>query len=296
MQPMKSLLATLLVFFSITTKASLTVGTYNIRNFDYDQRYRIRTNLPALTNILQNIKTDLLAIEEINNVAEFTNYVSSKMPGYKVRLSECGGAHGQRLGFVYNAAKLQMLSFNEELSLSIGGGCNSGSRPLAIALFEIKQTKQKFFGMAAHLKSGSRPDSFETRSLQYKIISEIIADLKTKTGVSEFFLAGDLNSTEYRNRGKDFHMLNRFATHNKMKLITQSLPCSAYWWGGSDDGVEEPSLLDHILVTPGLMKLHPNTQVFGHCAKVSCSSAREQDLGVSFQEVSDHCPVTARIQ
>jgi endonuclease/exonuclease/phosphatase family metal-dependent hydrolase len=293
---MKSTLAILSLLCTLTAQAAFTIGAYNIRNFDYDERYRIRTNKPALTSILKSLQADVLSVEEINNVPEFINYISVNMPGYQARLTECGGAHGQRLGFIYNSATVEMLSFHEELALSVDGGCNTGSRPLAIGLFQIKSTKQKFYGMTAHLKSGSDPDSKAKRTRQFNMILQIMADLKAKTGVIDFYLAGDLNTTEYRTRGSDYQLLTQFASKAGMVNLAQNLPCSAYWWGGTEDGVEDPTLLDHILVTPGLHKVKNGARVFGHCAKVSCQSAGPADLGISYEGVSDHCPLAATIQ
>jgi len=293
---MKPILVLLALLASLTAQAAFTIGAYNIRNFDYDERYRIRTNKPALGSILNSLKADVMSVEEINNVAEFSNYIPQTMPGYKAKVSECGGDHGQHLGFIYNTATVELLSFHEDISLSVGGGCNAGSRPLAIGLFQIKGSKQRFYGMTAHLKSGSDPQSKAKRVRQFELIMQIIRDLKEKSGVADFYLAGDLNTTEYRNRGADFQVLNKFAAATGMINLAQNLPCSAYWWGGSDDGVEDPTLLDHILVTPGLLKVRNGAKVYGHCAKVSCQSASVTDLGISYEGVSDHCPLAATIQ
>ena len=293
---MKPILVLLALLASLTAQAAFTIGAYNIRNFDYDERYRIRTNKPALGSILNSLKADVMSVEEINNVAEFSNYIPQTMPGYKAKVSECGGDHGQHLGFIYNTATVELLSFHEDISLSVGGGCNAGSRPLAIGLFQIKDSKQRFYGMTAHLKSGSDPQSKAKRVRQFELIMQIIRDLKAKSGVADFYLAGDLNTTEYRNRGADFQVLNKFAAATGMINLAQNLPCSAYWWGGSEDGVEDPTLLDHILVTPGLLKVRNGAKVYGHCAKVSCQSASVTDLGISYEGVSDHCPLAATIQ
>lgn len=293
---MKSTLALLALLASLSAQAAFTIGAYNIRNFDYDERYRIRTNKPALAGILKSLKADVMSVEEINNVTEFTNYIPLTMPGYKAKISECGGDHGQHLGFIYNTATVELLSFHEDLSLSVGGGCNTGSRPLAIGLFQIKNTKQRFYGMTAHLKSGSDPQSKAKRVRQFELIMQIIGDLRAKTGIVDFYLAGDLNTTEYRNRGADFQVLNKFASATGMVNLAQNLPCSAYWWGGTEDGVEDPTLLDHILVTPGLMKVKNGAKVYGHCATVACQSATVTDLGISYEGVSDHCPLAATIQ
>jgi endonuclease/exonuclease/phosphatase family metal-dependent hydrolase len=192
-----------------------------------------------------------------------------------------------------------MLSFNEDLSISEpgeAGGCNSGSRPLAIGLFQIKSSKQKFYGLTTHLKSGSDPESVEKRTKQFQILKNIIRDLKAKTGIADFYFAGDLNTTEYLSRGTDYKLLTKLVSDLGMIDLAQNLGCSAYWWGGTDDGIEDPSLLDHIVVTPGLRKNSNQAQASGHCKKVSCRQASLKELGVSYESVSDHCPITATIQ
>jgi hypothetical protein len=280
-------------------KASVTIGAYNIRNFDYDERYRIRTNKIELSNILKNLNADVLSVEEVVNKAEFSNFINTKMAGFKDAISECGGAHGQHLGFIYNTNTIEMLSFNEDLSISEpgeAGGCNSGSRPLAIGLFQIKSSKQKFYGLTTHLKSGSDPESVEKRTKQFQILKNIIRDLKAKTGIADFYFAGDLNTTEYLSRGTDYKLLTKLVSDLGMIDLAQNLGCSAYWWGGTDDGIEDPSLLDHIVVTPGLRKNSNQAQASGHCKKVSCRQASLKELGVSYESVSDHCPITATIQ
>jgi hypothetical protein len=296
---MKCALTLLALVTSLSVQAAITIGAYNIRNFDYDERYRIRTNKPELTTMLANLKADVLSVEEINNTAEFALFITSKLPGYKVATSECGGQHGQHLGFIYNSATVDLLSFNEDLSISDpgqAGGCNTGSRPLAIGLFQIKSTKQKFYGMTAHLKSGSQPDSIAKRSKQYEIIKKNIKELKAKTGVQDFYFAGDMNTTEYVSRGVDYTLFRKLVSDLGMVDLAQDLACSAYWWGGTDDGIEEPSLLDHIVATPGLLKTSNKAEAQGHCKKVACRKATLKELGVSYESVSDHCPITATIQ
>lgn len=295
---MKFILSVLVLLSSFASEA-LTVGTYNIRNFDYDERYRISTDKTELSAILKKINVDVLSVEEINNTAEWDKFVQTKMPGYDTEVSRCGGAHGQRLGFLFKKDVVELLSFHEDLSITnpkLGGTCDSGSRPLAIGLFRIKATGQKFYGMTAHLKSG--PRGIDLRIKQFELIKNIIKELKLKTGVQDFFLAGDLNTTEYLNRGADFNVLNRFSKEVGMIDLAANLKCTAYYWGGSDDGIETPSLLDHVLITPGLLKLKStvSASALGHCQKVNCREVPIKELGVSYEAVSDHCPITATIQ
>jgi endonuclease/exonuclease/phosphatase family metal-dependent hydrolase len=167
---------------------------------------------------------------------------------------------------------------------------------MAIALFQIKATKQKFFGMSVHLKSGSHRDSVQTRHKQFQIIQNVIGELKYKTGIQDFFVAGDFNTTEYLSRGSDYNELNKVVRSLNMVDLASNLKCTAYWWGGSNDGIETPSLLDHVLVTSGLLKVSPRIQTAGHCKAVNCREVPVRDLGISYESVSDHCPITATIQ
>lgn len=294
---MKVLLALL---FSLSTANALTIGAYNIRNFDYDQRYRIHTDKEELNKIIQELNVDILSVEEINDTQEFEKFVASKLPHHDTELSRCGGAHGQRLGFVYNKKKVELLSFHEDLSISDpghSGGCDSGARPLAIGLFRIRSTGQKFYGMTAHLKSGSNSSSRLKRQKQFAIITDIVQELMKKTGVRDYFLAGDLNTTDFYPGGSDRRLVEKFTKELNMIDMTQNAKCTAYWWGGSDDQIETPSVLDHIIVTKGLIKTRtPKARVFGHCQKVNCREVPIGELGASYARVSDHCPITASIQ
>ena len=293
---MKFLLTWALALTTLSAQA-LTIGAYNIRNFDYDERYRITTNKPELANIIKQINVDVLSVEEIHDTAKWDEFVANALPGFGTEVSRCGGDHGQRLGFLYNTKTVEMLSFNEDLSISNPGGpgtCDSGSRPLAIALFQIKATKQRFFGMTAHLKSGNNGSA--KREKQFQVIKNIINELKAKTGVKDFYFAGDLNTTEYSNKGTDYAQLTKVVRDLGMVNLTERVGCTAYWWGGTDDGVENPTTLDHVIATPGLLKIQPQPLVYGHCAKVQCRQAKVKDLGISYEGVSDHCPITAKIQ
>jgi endonuclease/exonuclease/phosphatase family metal-dependent hydrolase len=296
---MPYMLLSLLLLGNLQVFAGFTIGAYNIRNFDYDTRYRIRTNKTELASILKNLQVDVLSVEEINNTAEFETYIPSKLSGYKTALTDCGGAHGQRLGFIYNSATVDLLSFHEDLSISDPGqvgGCDTGSRPLAIGIFQIKSTRQKFIGMTAHLKSGSDPEAMQKRAKQFEILKKIIQDLTETHGIRDYYVGGDLNTTQYYNRGVDYTRLNQLTQFLGIKDVTEHLGCSAYWWGGTDDGKEDPSLLDHLLVSPGLLKTTAKAEVHGHCKKVNCAQATPAQLGISYESVSDHCPITAVIQ
>lgn len=284
---------------STLSYARLTVGTYNIRNFDYDERARIKTNKPELASILKGLNFDLLGVNEINNVSEFNNFVGSKLRGYDVALSNCGGAHGQHLGFVYNKAKLKLINFREEMQFSgdnNSGGCFAGSRPAAVALFEELSTRERFYAIQLHLKSGSNASSVQKRARQYQLLQKLVKDL-VASGTPSVIAMGDINTTGYLDRDNDYRQFTSMLKNSSMSDLSSSIGCSAYWWGGSDDGIESPSLLDHVMATGPMLKgQKASTTVGAHCRAVSCREASPQQLGVSYTGVSDHCPQTATIR
>jgi len=285
---------------STMAHAALTVGTYNIRNFDYDERARIRTDKPALQAILRGLNFDLLGVNEINNTQEFARFVARAMPGFDVVLSRCGGAHGQRLGFVYNKTKLKVLRFDEEMAFSGTegtGGCDTGSRPAAVAHFEELGTGVKFHAIQVHFKSGSNASDTAKRSGQYTLLGQLVREL-TAQGNRNIIAMGDFNTTGYLGRDNDYRAFTGMVRAAGMVDLSASLACSAYWWGGSDDGIETPSLLDHVIATPGMLNNQSNARatVGGHCRAVSCREATPAQLGASYTGVSDHCPQTATIR
>jgi endonuclease/exonuclease/phosphatase family metal-dependent hydrolase len=287
----------LLLCASVSSYAGITIGAYNVRNFDYDQRARIATDKNALATIMGSLKADVLSVEEIVNTKEFEIFVNTRMPGYDTELSRCGGAHNQHLGFVYNKNTVDLIGFSEDSATSGNGECDGGSRPMAIALFQIKATKQKFYGITVHLKSGSTADSIVKRQEQFRAITRTVKELQAKSGVKDFYIAGDMNTTEFLSRGEDYQYLNTLTKELNMVDTSANIGCSAYWWGGTDDKIETPSLLDHVIVTKGLLKLSaPISKAHAHCAQVSCREVPVAQLGLSYGKVSDHCPVTATIQ
>ncbi len=56
---MKNVAAIFALLFTLSAQA-LTIGAYNIRNFDYDERSRIKTNKQELSLLLSSLKFDVL--------------------------------------------------------------------------------------------------------------------------------------------------------------------------------------------------------------------------------------------
>ncbi|MBT4790591.1 MAG: hypothetical protein HON90_03390 [Halobacteriovoraceae bacterium] len=302
---MKSIISLILIFLCFNSNAGLRVASYNIRNFDYDTRSNTRTNKNHLVNTIKAMNADLMAIQEINEQEEFKSMISNKFKNrYKTTLSTCGGFSQQKLGFIYDKNKLQLMNFKEDVRTSKPGRtdvshevmCVTGSRPLAIATFKNKLTNEKIVVISVHLKAGGKDSSIKKRFKQHNIINDVVAKL-ARNGLNNVIILGDFNSTEYSLK-RDSHQ--RFkASVKSLNAIdtTEQLQCSSYWWGGADDSKQYPSVLDHILISRNLLKGKTySTEVFGHCKQLACKVTYESEMGTGFDEVSDHCPVLTEIK
>ena len=63
-----SILFVLLVLNLNVVQAASKIASYNIRNFDYDERSHTPTNKFHLVRTLGALDADLIAVQEINNV------------------------------------------------------------------------------------------------------------------------------------------------------------------------------------------------------------------------------------
>lgn len=287
------------IFFTCQVFGSVTVGTYNIRNFDYDDRSQTATNKEQLVRIILKMKTDLLAVQEINDTYTFASMIKRNLGDqYQAMLTECGGTHDQRLGFVINTEKFKVLDFAEDLRTTLvhrqqQSSCHRGSRPLAIIKLQHRQSKKKLAAISVHLKSGNRGNSIQKRYLQIKEIQKVKKELN-QAGYKNIIVMGDFNTTEYYHTTQYRRKFQDHIDQMGMLNATGNLACTSYWWGNQDDGKQYPSHLDHILISSGISsKTAP--KVYGHCQKLSCRAAAESRMDVSFDEVSDHCPIAREI-
>lgn len=299
---MKLAFGIVLVLSCNLVHAGLRVASYNIRNFDYDVRSSTPTNKSHLVQMFDEMNFDLLAIQEINNTVEFERMVHVHFNGkFKTILSRCGGSHQQRLGFIYNKNKLRLLEFTEDMSTVNPGQqrhsdkCPNGSRPLAIGKFKNLETGEIFMSISVHLKSGGTKGNIKKRFKQLAQISKVVAKLKSQQ-LHNIMIMGDFNSTEYILKNNNYQRFSTVIRKMNLKDATQNLSCTSYWWGGLRDFIQYPSNLDHILLSSELANKRIHSEVYGHCKKLKCRSSREEDMGVSFNEVSDHCPILTELK
>lgn len=290
-------------FLVIQAQAAVRVATYNIRNFDYDQRSNTPTNKNHLSKILKEINFDILAVQEINKRSIFASMIDENFGSrYQTYLSECGGAHEQHLGFVVDGSKFDVIKFEEDMRTANVNApehqqyseCYTGSRPLAVIKLQYKKSKIKIAAIAVHLKSGGRQNNIKKRFKQIKKIMELKSELKA-IGYSQVMIMGDFNTTEFINQTRSMKdQFQRQLVNSELVNQTQDLTCTAYWWGQRDDNYNYPSHLDHI-ITSDVLRTSGAPKVYGHCKILKCAQAHESQMQISFDEVSDHCPISIEV-
>lgn len=290
----------ILVVFSLNSFAAINIGTYNIRNFDYDERSQTPTNKSQLVRILKSMDADLLGVQEIHEKRTFSHMIDRNFGRhFQTFLTDCGGAHDQHLGFVVNTSKFEVIHFREDLrTVNVNSphqsGCHQGSRPLAIIQLKHRKSQARLAAIAVHLKSGGRPNSIRKRFKQIAEVMKVKKELG-KQGYDKVIILGDFNTTEFKSKNQD--QKNEFNQHLRrvdLNNQTASLKCTSYWWGNQDDGIQYPSHLDHIITSRSLTQIGA-PKVYGHCQALACQSSPESSMQVSFNEVSDHCPIAIKL-
>lgn len=280
---------------SVSVQAVLRVSTYNIRNFDSKGP---TTNKAELKKILMELKFDLLGSQEIVNTNSFNKFLRTEFKQYSSITSRCGGGGRQKLAIVYKKSKLQLVKSYEDMRFSDPGtivtelGCGP-LRPALVAVFKDLKTKERFVAINFHLKAGVGTRSYQKRWAQYKLVAKLVKEL-SRADYKNIILLGDFNTTGYINRNDDYATFTKILDQMKYRTVSSEIACTSYWSGKNRrDGVEVSSVLDHILYPQGFLGYSKmRTSVHAHCAKVLCSDATPSSLGVSYKQVSDHCPVS----
>lgn len=287
---------------TITTKSRLKLATYNIRNFgsreiSSPEKYTDTPEEYYLKKELLENKAHLTAVQEVKDANQFHGFIKSNFYNYESILSNCGGAGDQKLGFIYDSSELMLIKYWEDDSLKEKEECNKGLRPAFIAKFYHLKLKRYFTAISIHLKAGGFPQNIEIREKQYDLLSKIIRKLKSK-GSRNFIIMGDFNTTEYLSRNRHHFSFKDFVSNNNLIDYSSNLDCTSYWNGGEDDGFFTASLLDHILVSESVDQMFKQftTSIGAHCLKNRCRESTEFDLGKTFKEVSDHCPVHVNLK
>lgn len=278
--------ALLFLLLSTAGWAKWTVTTYNIRNFDNDSSEG-RTDLKELARILKDVQSDVMAFEEVVNKSAFDDLIKKNLPGYKYNLSNCGGFGKQHLAVVYNPNTFEYVRHYEDLNFSGSGKKCESLRPAFFVTLKHKETKTDYIFGVVHLKAGGSKKAMEQRWQQY----EKLRGVSFKHEKDNLILLGDFNTTGYNIKDADYVKFEDFISASSLRTMSEEIGCTNYWSGTQGGKEFRPSILDHIVVQDKLVSSVESVKVGAHCEAMSCRPAAPEVLGVSFQSVSDHCPV-----
>lgn len=283
-------------FVALNSYASLKISAYNIRNFD---KKGLGTDKYELLNIINQMDSDVIAVEEIFNNSSFQKFVNKNLPEYSLVLSNCGGGGQQNLGFLYKREKVELTKQVEDASIASPDdivpqyGCGS-LRPAMLGFFKERKSKKEFVAVAVHLKAGSGSKNYAKRWKQYNYLVKMVRSLRLAQN-KDIVILGDFNTTGYDLRDQDYVKFNHMLTTAGAKTASEKIACTSYWTGNDyNDDIEEPSTLDHIVYTNNFMGYQlKSVSVGAHCKVANCQQVYNSVLGRSYEAVSDHCPVTA---
>lgn len=113
---------------------------------------------------------------------------------------------------------------------------------------------------------------------------------RLESGGESVAVLGDVNSTGFlEDRNGERTFIEEEAKRAGLDVMTRGLACSEYFGPLEKDGPLVPSLLDHVVGTPGFAR-RGSAKVHGYCAALACAPVLPAPE--DFTMVSDHCPVT----
>lgn len=262
----------------------LRAGTFNIRCFGVEP-----TDMDRLTAIVQEIDSDVLAIQEVQSekaAQDLARRLSKGTRRYTFTQSSCGGRSLMHLGFLYDTSRVTLVTTKEypELDPAGGGSCSAGERPGLAGTFE--RSGKRFTLLAVHLAAGGEREKMERRRVQWKRAHQIAAVLRKDAPVA---ILGDTNSTGFLDdKGGERTFIEEEAKKSSLDVSTRDLRCSEYF-APAEAKQLVPSLLDHVVVSPELVK-KGSVHVHGYCEELACAPTKDKPN--DYVKVSDHCPVT----
>jgi endonuclease/exonuclease/phosphatase family metal-dependent hydrolase len=278
----------ILAIFAQVSSYALSISSYNIRNFDANSAYS--TDLEVLLKQIKEVNSEISVFQEIVDTQGFRELIRRNFKNKRILISSCGGFAKQKLALVYDTRKYSFVKSSEDTSFSKEVNCNRGVRPLFKVQLKSKETRKNFWALLVHLKAGATKRDIEFRKKQILLLSKTLKNMK------RYIILGDFNTTKINtNEGKYF---SDFINSHNLVSSSDTVRCSSFWSGGLRDGLYYPSKLDHILVSKDLNNLYDNAffTTYSHCKKVSCRVSTAAELGDTYTNVSDHCPIKLELQ
>jgi len=279
------------------------IAHFNLRNFPLDERppsddlgYSRRTNICDLETVLSGLEADVMGFVEVCDTRRFPPILKragGERP-MKILFSQDGGRAGQHLAVAWNADSFELVEGPMEIAeVAVKPGLRPG---LAVRLRSKDQPAFDFTVVELHLDAGR--DDLRHRLDQLENTAKWIREWVETSGDPDVVVLGDLNTVGGRDLGLsgELHLMDAIMENAGLNRLENATGCTQYWSGRDrDDGVFEPSLLDHVFLRN--LKATGAARSWLHCERLQCGEliSRIGDEDGTFFDVSDHCPVTFEV-
>ncbi len=283
---------------------TVRVATWNVRWFpkgcpDPSTCPGRQTDVDLLATTIKELDLDLVAVQEILSdepsgaaMSSLLTKLDSLSGGrWLVDLQECGPPEAQRVGFIWNSARIELSGFADVGQLNgewekTGEACAENLRPGRYAYARSKAGGVDFHAYTVHFDSGRRDKDYQNRRDASRRIPALLR-AQHSDDVDVVFL-GDFN-TMGRSEPSEITALEEYVifdgdiTGDYLRLPTMPA-CTEYYRGRG-------GILDHVLVSATMREASRAARTGGYCAAYDCSDLDPDNMPVEYLTVSDHCPV-----
>jgi endonuclease/exonuclease/phosphatase family metal-dependent hydrolase len=250
--------------------ALVRVATFNIRSFPEHPG-----QVDAAFAMIAELDVPIVAVQEIMDPQVFTDAATRTLgPNWRAEFGPWGDGDKRRLlpGVLYDNHRYQLDHARLHRQTRIDGV----GRPMLEVRLLARDDGSALRVFVVHLQSGG--DNADQRRAQLDAVTPILQ--RAAAGKDEVVMLGDFNSTSDADR----ELLRKFAQTVDLHWASEQLACTSYW---KPEGKCQGSALDHVFTS----RPASETTARGPCESVGCVPGDR--CPTFYDEVSDHCPVTA---
>jgi endonuclease/exonuclease/phosphatase family metal-dependent hydrolase len=268
---------TLVFGFAVTRacpspSAQVRVATFNIRSFPERPE-----QVDAAFATIAELDVPIVAVQEIMDPKVFTAAAARTLgPNWRAEFGPWRDEGERRLlpGVLYDNHRYQLDYARLHRQTRIDGF----GRPMLEVRVLARDDGSALRVFVVHLQAGGSTQDAERRRAQLQAVTPILRH--AAAGNDEVVMLGDFNSTSDADR----ELLRGFARMVELHWASEELACTSYW---KPDGKCRGSALDHVFTSRPAVE----TTARGPCESVGCAPGDR--CPIFYDEVSDHCPVTA---
>jgi endonuclease/exonuclease/phosphatase family metal-dependent hydrolase len=252
--------------------AQVRVATFNIRSFpEHPQQ------VEAAFAVIADLDVPIVAVQEIMDPHVFTAAALRTLgPNWRTEFGPWRDEDERRLlpGVLYDNHRYQLDYTRLHRQTRIDGF----GRPMLEVRLLARGDGPTLRVFVVHLQAGGSEQNAVRRRAQLQAVTPILRH--AAAGNDEVVMLGDFNSTGDADRD----LLRGFARATELHWASEELACTSYW---KPDGKCHGSALDHVFTS----RPASETTARGPCESVGCVPGDR--CPIFYDEVSDHCPVTA---